>query len=343
MEHRGRKYRDWALAGCNSCDLKNTGLCFDRPGAPGSGPLRGCHHRLEGCRSRLLLSSREAVVPAGPGACALRRNPGWCIAAHVSGSVSDDLSAHIRFLAAAPPNVDSDTLLFSVGTALVESQANPVHQDRNPTGNQLLPIRATWLTTGLSKLLFHCLRRLSSSQLPLRTEPWHTLQVNRTISKDCSTEPMPAPGPTTEIAAVHAMNSQDHFKRLSPWTLVALSGCAALFLVDYWRDHDAALLPLVQGTLPNLVAVPTLTCGFLMIRYPVPQRYTPSVAASQDRSFWILRITTTLATVAWELVQLTGKLVFDVLDLVATAIGATMTIALFHALRRLSFVDRGRQ
>jgi hypothetical protein len=130
--------------------------------------------------------------------------------------------------------------------------------------------------------------------------------------------------------------------RLSPWTVIALLGCATLALVDFWRDQSPGAWPLVQGTTPNLVAVPTLVFGFLMLRFPERQLYTPENAARQSRLFWRLLAVATAVTVAWEFSQLTGKLVFDPLDLVATALGAIATVALFLGLSRVSFLQPGQ-
>ena len=134
------------------------------------------------------------------------------------------------------------------------------------------------------------------------------------------------------------MRLRDRFTRLSPWTLVALAGCATLALVDYWRDQAPGAWSVVQGTTPNLVAVPTLTFGFLMLWFPEKRTFSPETAAKQRRWFWWIWALSTLVTVAWEFAQLTGKLVFDPLDLVATAIGAIATLVLFRGLSRVSFI-----
>jgi hypothetical protein len=126
--------------------------------------------------------------------------------------------------------------------------------------------------------------------------------------------------------------------RLSPWAVITLAGCAALAVVDVWRDHGPALVPLVRGTLPNLVAVPTLAFGFLMVRFPEREPFDAEQAARQDRWFWGLWAGAIAATVAWEFAQRSGPLVFDPLDLAATAIGAAGAAALYVSLRRASFL-----
>ena len=130
---------------------------------------------------------------------------------------------------------------------------------------------------------------------------------------------------------------KDRISNVSPWTLVTLAGCATLVLVDQWRQQMPALLSYAHGTLPNLVAVPTLTFGFLMLRFPERRRYTDVEATQQRRlfrGFWAAAI---VVTVVWELAQLHGNLVFDPLDLAATAIGAALAIVLFRNLRHLSY------
>src|SRR6056297_153574 len=134
------------------------------------------------------------------------------------------------------------------------------------------------------------------------------------------------------------MKLREFWTRLSPWTLFALAGCATLVLIDYWRDQVPGAWPLVQGTTPNLVAVPTLVFGFLMLWFPEKPPFSPEAAAKQHRLFWWLWALATLVTVAWEFAQRTGKLVFDPLDLVATAIGAIATVVLFRVFSPVSFV-----
>ena len=128
------------------------------------------------------------------------------------------------------------------------------------------------------------------------------------------------------------------FAKLSPWAAITIGGCAVLFVVDAWRELGATSFPLIRGTLPNLVAVPTLTFGFLMFRFPERRPSDPMCAASQDRLFWFLWLGSFLATVAWEFSQLWGALLFDPLDLVATGVGAIATVIAFMSLRRFSFL-----
>jgi hypothetical protein len=128
------------------------------------------------------------------------------------------------------------------------------------------------------------------------------------------------------------MKLRDRLAKLSPWTVITIAGCTALALVDAWRDLGPTAVPLVRGTLPNLVAVPTLAFGFLMVRFPKRQPYDPERAAAQGRWFWGLWADAIAVTVAWEFAQQMGGLVFDPFDLCATAV-------LFVALRRVSFLS----
>lgn len=134
------------------------------------------------------------------------------------------------------------------------------------------------------------------------------------------------------------MKLGDRLKGVSPWTVLAVAGCAVLVLVDYWREQAPGTFPLIQGTLPNLIAVPTLTFGFLMLRFPERRPHIPADAVRQKTYFWVLWVMTTLATVIWEFTQLAGNLVFDPLDLAATLIGAAATIPVFRILIRYSFL-----
>jgi hypothetical protein len=78
----------------------------------------------------------------------------------------------------------------------------------------------------------------------------------------------------------------DRLVALSPWAVITLAGCAAIALMDVWRDAGPTAWPLVRGTLPNLVAVPTLAFGFLMVRFPERTPYRADRAAEQNRWFW---------------------------------------------------------
>lgn len=131
---------------------------------------------------------------------------------------------------------------------------------------------------------------------------------------------------------------RDRLAKLSPWAVITIVGCVALSLVDVWRDLGPTAVPIIRGTLPNLVAVPTLAFGFLMFRFPERQPYTTDQAAAQNRWFWGLWVGAFAVTVAWEFAQRTGRLVFDPLDLVATAVGAAGAAVLFAILRRVSFL-----
>lgn len=134
------------------------------------------------------------------------------------------------------------------------------------------------------------------------------------------------------------MMDKERLFRLSPWAVVTLIGCASLTAVDLWRDQGPTSFHILRGTLPNLVAVPTLTFGFLMVRFPDRCPFEASLAASQARWFWGLWASALVVTVAWEFAQRAGPLVFDPLDLYATVAGAGVAVALFFVLRRISFL-----
>lgn len=135
------------------------------------------------------------------------------------------------------------------------------------------------------------------------------------------------------------MKIRAYLSRQSPWTLIAIAGCAALVLVDYWRGLGPTGFPLVRGVLPNFVAVPTLAFGFLMLRFPERKPFDADIAAAQTRYFRIFWISAIAITIAWEFAQLTGKLVFDPLDIAATLAGAAVAAVLFRALRNGAFIE----
>jgi len=74
-----------------------------------------------------------------------------------------------------------------------------------------------------------------------------------------------------------------------------------------------------------------------MLRFPERRRYTPADSKRERRLFWSFFAAATVLTVVWEFAQRTGNLVFDPLDLVATAIGSVVAIVLFRALRHFSY------
>lgn len=125
--------------------------------------------------------------------------------------------------------------------------------------------------------------------------------------------------------------------RLTPWTLWALLGLAVLALIDYWRGTGPTDWPIVRGSLPNALAVPTLTFGFLMMRFPECSVLSAESKAMQATWFWSLWISVCAVVVAWEVLQLWGNLVFDWTDLVATVVGALIAVLLYLASRRWAF------
>ena len=113
------------------------------------------------------------------------------------------------------------------------------------------------------------------------------------------------------------------------WAWLTLVGLAALAVIDRLRDAGLASGSLVLGTLPNLLAVPILTFGFLTVFYPHP-RYAPMIA----RPFAIAFAAVVAIVIGWEVLQLAGNLVFDPMDLVATGLGALLTLALYPVAAR---------
>lgn len=133
------------------------------------------------------------------------------------------------------------------------------------------------------------------------------------------------------------MTLQDQLDRLSPWTVITLIGCLALAMIDAWRDMGATSFPLLRGTLPNAVAVPTLTFGLLMTRSPVRVSFDSIRMQKQNRWFWSCWAGALAVTVGWEFMQRTGRLVFDWNDLIATVVGAALAVVLFLRFRRCAF------
>ena len=115
------------------------------------------------------------------------------------------------------------------------------------------------------------------------------------------------------------MKAKSRIRKLSPWTWLTLTGCSLSVVVDYWREQMPATLPLAHGTLPNLSS------------------YTPVHSRNRCRSFWAYWAAATVVTVLWEFAQLAGNLVFDPLDILATSVGASITVMPFRTLRQLSY------
>lgn len=130
---------------------------------------------------------------------------------------------------------------------------------------------------------------------------------------------------------------------MTPWIWVTLGSLAILSGVDVWREDGPSSLQLLQGTLPNLVAVPALTFGFLMMRVPTRPVRTSATERLQRRWFRGLWAVNVAGVVAWEFLQRTGRLVFDPLDLVATALGAGAALVLFRILEPRSYAPADRE
>lgn len=124
-------------------------------------------------------------------------------------------------------------------------------------------------------------------------------------------------------------------RTITPWSVITIVGCLLLTLIDLWRDGGPSTYPLIQGTLPNLLAVPILTFGFLMLRFSerIPQKDFPLL----KKWFYGLLASATVVTAAWEFTQLWGALVFDPNDLYATGLGVVLSWLLFRIAAPLSF------
>lgn len=107
-----------------------------------------------------------------------------------------------------------------------------------------------------------------------------------------------------------------------PWTWLLLGGLAVLTTVDFVRRFGLAGDSIVLGSLPNLVAVPVLTFGFLMMRYP-----SRAQAGRVANALTGTTVVIGLVVLVWEVLQLSGNLVFDPNDIVATGLGAALTLA----------------
>ena len=140
------------------------------------------------------------------------------------------------------------------------------------------------------------------------------------------------------LQLVPILEMKNYLLKISPWTVLTLVGCIGLTVVDFWRDEGFTSWPIVRGSLPNFVAVPTLTFGLLMLRFPQRTDFTLGKLASQDRIFKSLVVFVTVGVIAWEFLQLTGNLVFDPLDLWATGGGSVVTVFLYTVLSSYSFL-----
>lgn len=126
--------------------------------------------------------------------------------------------------------------------------------------------------------------------------------------------------------------------QLSPWACITVLGCICLTLIDLWRDQGHTDFIFLRGVLPNLIAVPTMVFGFMLFRFPNRGPYSEERSEAQNTLFRQLLITLTLGIIFWEFLQLSGNLVFDYFDLLATLIGCLVTLVLYLALRNRSFI-----
>lgn len=131
----------------------------------------------------------------------------------------------------------------------------------------------------------------------------------------------------------------ERLRRSTPWTFVAIAGLASLSGVHFWRDAGHSEFAVIQGTLPNFLAVHILTFGFLMMKYPYRLQGQKTQLGLQTRSFWLLLGIVTVGLIAWEFIQRFGSLTFDRLDLLTTFVGTATAIPLFYGLRPWS-LDR---
>jgi hypothetical protein len=121
------------------------------------------------------------------------------------------------------------------------------------------------------------------------------------------------------------MNAPRVIAETPPWAWVTLAGLAVLAGVDALRRAGMAGDSVLLGSLPNLVAAPVLTFGFLTVFYPTREH-----APALRRPFAVALPVVVAVILVWELLQLRGNLVFDPIDLGATLLGAGLTVALFR-------------
>jgi hypothetical protein len=124
----------------------------------------------------------------------------------------------------------------------------------------------------------------------------------------------------------------EHPQRLAA---IGIVGLAALSATDGLRENlsdPGPVLSFALGVMPNLeaaFAMPLLLASFT----PRCSR-APITPASRSTYLWILAFTTS-GLVGWEFMQTrSDRLVFDVYDILATGIGATLAHVVFARLAR---------
>lgn len=131
------------------------------------------------------------------------------------------------------------------------------------------------------------------------------------------------------------MSLRDKLCGTSLWTWISLTGLATLTIVDFWRDLGPTDWPILRGSLPNFVAVPTLVFGFLSLRYRESLVDDSARTQRERRDFWLLWTSMLTVVIVWEFLQRSGgNLIFDPLDLYATIAGALVAVMLFLGLRK---------
>ena len=127
-------------------------------------------------------------------------------------------------------------------------------------------------------------------------------------------------------------------RRSAPWTWLTIAGLAGLALVDRWRGLAEPCCALLRGVLPNVLAVPVIAFALLAFQFGERMPDSAERRHAQRRRFGITLGIAVIGIAAWEFVQRGGgNLVFDPLDLVATAVGGVLALALFALLEPFAF------
>ena len=129
-------------------------------------------------------------------------------------------------------------------------------------------------------------------------------------------------------------------KKYNPWSIILIVHLALLSGVHSWRESSGySDFSLIKGSGPNFLAVPILCYGVFLFVYLEKREIRNAASISKLNKVFIISLLSAVAiNIAWEFMQISGNLVFDVMDIVYVILGFCYTIMLYMASKPLHFL-----